>query len=481
MSKLIQQQQTNNTSSHAVVIGSSMAGLLAARVLVNHFDRVTVVERDRLPQKPELRPGVPQANQVHVLLTQGQRLLEELFPGLEAELSAAGAPSVNWTAECPFMGMWGWFPRLPSDLVTRTCSRAFLEWVVRRRLSAYSKLQFIDETQVSELLTDDNNSKVTGIKLRYRDVPEETELATDLIVDASGRNSSLPKWLEALGYPSPNKTTVNSFLGYSSRWYEIPESFQADWKALVIAAKPPLDRRGAVLYPVEGKRWVITVSGIGKDYPPTDEAGFLEFARSLRNPILYEAIKDAKPLSPVYGYRRTENLWRHYEKLPKMPECLVAIGDAVCAFNPVYGQGMTTAALGALTLEQCLKEQFKFSQNSLTGLTRRFQKQLARILETPWMMATGEDFRWETTEGGKPDRITKLMHRYMDQVMLRSLNDPEVYRKFVEVVHIVKPPSALFSPSIVVKVLAQTIKLLPNTASTDAKATIPPPLSIRRC
>ncbi|MDM9380181.1 FAD-dependent monooxygenase [Chlorogloeopsis sp. ULAP01] len=465
-------QQNLNNGSHALVIGSSMAGLLAARVLVNHFDRVTVVERDRLPQQPELRPGVPQANQVHVLLTQGQRLLEQLFPGLEAELAAAGAPKVNWTVDYPLLGIWGWFPRVDSDLVTHTCSRSLLEWLVRRRLSTYHNLQFLDETQVTGLLSDNSNSKVTGIKLRCRNLSEPTELTAHLIVDASGRNSSLPKWLADLGYPSPQETIINSFLGYGSRWYECPDTFQADWKVLTVMYKPPYEQRGGVIYPVEGKRWVITVAGIGRDYPPTDEAGFLEFVRSLRSPILYEAIKNAKPLSPVYGYRRTENLWRHYEQLPRMPEGLVALGDAVCSFNPIYGQGMTTATLGALTLEHCLKEQ------RLTNLTRCFHKQLARVLETPWMMATSEDFRWETTEGGKPDIITRLMHRYMDQVILQAVNDPKVYRKFAEVIHMVKPPSVLFAPDILVKVLAQIIKVQPNKVSNAGEVTTPPPQPI---
>ncbi len=219
MSQLVERQQAIANGSRALVIGSSMAGLLAARVLVDHFDNVTVVERDRLPQQPESRHGTPQANHVHVLLAQGERILEQMFPGLEAELITAGSPSFNLAADFAFLGVWGWLPRFHSNLSIHACSRLLLEWAVRRRLTAYSNLQFLPETQAIGLLTDNSNSQVTGIKLRSGDVSQENELTANLVIDASGRNSSLPKWLEALGYPSPCETIVNSFLGYSTRWY----------------------------------------------------------------------------------------------------------------------------------------------------------------------------------------------------------------------------------------------------------------------
>jgi flavin-dependent dehydrogenase len=320
MSTLIEQQKAIGSGSHALVIGSSIAGLVAARVLLNHFERVTVVERDHLPQAPEPRPGVPQASHVHVLLIQGQKILEQLFPGLEAELIAAGAPLVDWTADLPWLNVWGWASRFPSNLVSLTCSRSLLEWLVRRRLNTYPNLQFLQACQVKGLMANKSKSRVTGVKLHFRDEPHEAELAADLVVDASGRNSQMPKWLEALDYPPPSETVVNSFLGYSTRWYERPENFQADWKLLNVSYKLPHDQHGGVLYSVEKNRWVVTLVGIGRDYPPTDEAGFLEFVRNLRSPVIYEAIKDARPISPIYGYRRTENCWRHYEKLSRLPE-----------------------------------------------------------------------------------------------------------------------------------------------------------------
>ncbi len=457
MSTSIEQKQAIKNGKHALVIGGSIAGLLAARVLINHFERVTIVERDRLPDQPTPRQGVPQSSHVHVLLTQGQRILSQLFPGLADELTAAGAPTVDWIADWLTLGVWGWAPRFPSGLVGHACSRYLLEWMLYRRLAAYDNLQFLAATQVTELLTDSNKSTVTGVRLRNLEVTQSEELAADLVVDATGRNSSMPKWLVALGYQPPRETVINSFLGYASRWYQRPEGFQADWQGLTVMFKPPDHPGGGVLYPVEGNRWIITLAGIGRDYPPNDEAGFLSFARDLRSPVIYEAIKDAQPLSPVYSYRGTENRLYHYEQLSKLPSGVVVLGDAACAFNPVYGQGMTVAALGALTLDECLHQQLGGEKGSLKGLTQRFQKRLALVNANSWLMATGEDLRWPNTEGGQSDRMSRLMQRYIDRVLILSLDHREIYQTFGEVVHMLKDPTALFQAGILSQVLWQAM------------------------
>ena len=440
---------------HAVVIGGSMAGLLAARVLLNHFERVTVLERDRIPDHPNPRPGVPQGNHVHLLLTQGARILEQLFPGLGDELQAAGAPGVNWTRDVRWLTMWGWSHHYPSDLYTYPCSRPLLEWLVYRHLQAEANLTFLPSTQVVGLLANLQRTVVEGVDIKTGQNP--VQLKADLVVDASGRHSFLPRWLDQLGYATPPTTEINAFLGYSTRSYQIPAHWQAPWKVLLIQTKPPDHPRSAVLYPVEGNRWLVTLLGLGRDYPPTEEAEFLQYARSLRSQELYDAIKQAQPLSPIFSYRRTENCWHHYESLPRLPEQLVAVGDAVCAFNPFYAQGMTVAGLGALTLDQCLTEVFQNGQNYWTGFAKRFQKQLAQQLDIPWLMATSEDLRWPTTVGAKPHWQTRIMHRYMDQVTQLSLDRPDIYRTVVQVIHMVKSPRALFHPQILLSLISQML------------------------
>ena len=441
-----------NSPARAIVIGGSMAGLLAARVLLDRFAEVTLIEKDDVTELLKARPGVVQSQHVHVFLTQGQRLLEQLFPGLAQELSAAGAPTVEWTADWLMLGTSKWNPRYPSDLSGRTCSRTLLEGLIRQRLSAYPNLTILTGCQVKGLLNTKDPTRVTGVKLHWHS-PTATavdSLNAALVVDASGRNSALPDYLVQMGCEAPPETTINAFLGYASRWYQRPENLEVDWQGITISAVEGVSSRGGVLYPIEGDRWIVTLGGVGRDYPPTDEAGFLEFARSLRVPILYDLLKDTQPLSPIYSYRRTENRWRHYEQLKSLPDGIVGIGDAVCTFNPVYGQGMTTAALGAIALDRCLQQAHP---TTLNGFPLRFHRQLARILQAPWLMATGEDSRWSTTEGAKPKWSDRFVQKYLDRVSLLMQDSPVVSKVFAEVVHMVKPPTALFAPNILLQVL----------------------------
>lgn len=446
---------TNNTITNsparAIVIGGSIAGLLAARVLLDRFAEVILIEKDDVTEPLKARLGVVQSQHVHVLLTQGQRLLEQLFPGLAQELSEAGAPTVEWTADWLMFGISKWNPRYPSDLSGRTCSRTLLEGLIRQRLSAYPNLTVLTGCQVKGLLNTTDPTRVTGVKLHWHS-PTATgvdSLNAALVVDASGRNSNLPDYLVQIGCEAPPETTINAFLGYASRWYQRLENLEVDWQGITISAVEGVNSRGGVLYPIEGDRWIVTLGGVGRDYPPTDEAGFLEFARSLRVPMLYDLLKDAQPLSPIYSYRRTENRWRHYERLKSLPDGIVAIGDAVCTFNPVYGQGMTTAALGAFALDRCLQQ----ASTSLNGFPRRFHRQLARILQAPWLMATGEDSRWSTTEGAKPRWSDQVVQKYVERVLLLMQDSPALSKAFTEVVHMVKPPTALFAPNILLQVL----------------------------
>ena len=457
MSKFQKRQQAISNGTHALVIGSGIAGLLAARVLLNHFASVTVVERDSLSKQPGARPGVPQTLHSHGLLKQGSSILEQLFPGLEAELVAAGAILSDEIADTLAFFQQEAFLRFPSDLIVPSCSRSLLEWSIRRRLLKCDNLQILDTTQVKKLLTDETNSKITGLQLLDRDTLQLGELTADLVVDASGRQSQTPKWLEELGYQAPSETKVNAHLGYTTRWYEPPKPLDVDWKTLLVMPKPPSDPRCGVLASMEGNRWVVSLYGFNQDYPPTDDQGFLEFARSLSNPAIYKAIKDAKPISPIYSFRNTENRLRHYEKL-QLPEGFVVVGDAVFAFNPYYGQGMTAAAIGAIELERCLEQQFR-SRTDLTGLSKRFQKQLARSLQAAWKTATNRDQAWlspvDVTTDQKLNWIERLSQQYWQEVEALLKRCPESYRSLMEVYHMVKTPNVMLGLKIASNVAKQ--------------------------
>lgn len=444
---------------HAVVIGGSIAGLTAARILADYFDQVTLLERDHYPEQAEFRSGVPQSRHLHLLLMRGRALLERLFPGIGADFAAAGANDIDLVGDALWLMPGGWLPRARSDFHTFMATRPVFDTVVRRRLAALGNISVRERVEVTSLLSSPDRSRVTGVRLRQRGGEgDESTLDADLVVDCSGRGSRQPAWLEELGYRQPSDTTINSFVGYATRIYAMPEGWNADWKAMFFMSKPPLDPRGGGLFPVEGRRWVVTLAGAAKQYPPTDEEGFMAFARSLRSPLIADAIAQAEPLTPIHGYQRTENRLRHYEKLGRLPEQLVAIGDAVCAFNPVYGQGITTAVLGALVLERCLRAQ---PDPSRPGWAARFYRRLAASNSPVWLMSTGEDFRYPTTEGGSRTPLTRALHWYLDQVTAASSEEFGVARGLMEVVHLLKPPASLFSPPIAARVLRHTLRRQP--------------------
>jgi 2-polyprenyl-6-methoxyphenol hydroxylase-like FAD-dependent oxidoreductase len=443
----------------AVVIGSGMAGLTAARVLAEYFPRVTIVERDTLPATATFRPGVPQSRHVHALFVQGRLLLDRLFPGLGQELMAAGAIPLEWPADILWHNPAGWGGRFRSGLVTYSCSRELLECSIRRRLEAHPKISVLEGYGVVGLSADAGRTRIDGVCLRPRGqqaepADDERVLRGRLVVDASGRESRAPTWLADLGLPGPSETVVNSFLGYATRYYARPPGAASSWKGIVVQRQHPHGTRSGVLMPLEDDRWIVTLAGAARDYPPHDAEGFLQFARSLNHPIIYEQVRDLTPVSPGWSYRRTENRLRHYDQLPRRAEGFIVLGDAACAFNPVYGQGMTVAALGARTLARCLKQQHTLATNGdLSGLAKRFQVALARTLTLPWLMATGEDFRYPVTQGPRPGRMSRLSHWYFDRLIATAVSDAVVHRTFLEVIHLVRSPLALVDPSIVLRVL----------------------------
>ncbi|MDZ4763230.1 MAG: 2-polyprenyl-6-methoxyphenol hydroxylase-like oxidoreductase [Chloroflexota bacterium] len=427
---------------HAIVIGGSMAGVLAARALTDHFARVTLIERDTLPDESAHRGGVPQARHTHGLLARGLRILEAYFPGFERELAESGAVRVHWMRDTIQLIPTGWTPRFDSGIVTYACSRAHLDGLIRRRVRALPNLTIMGGWNVGGLVLE--GERVVGVQIapRPHTLGDAGELRADLIVDASGRGSHAPDWLQAHGYAAPTETRVDAKLGYSTRVYTLPPDFQPDWNAILMMTTPTLPR-GGVFQAIEGGQWMLTMAGTNGDLPPTDEAGLLAFARSIPAPPLHDALDRATPISPIYGYQRTGNLMRHYERLARFPAGVVVLGDAVCAFNPVYGQGMTAAALGAQTLGRWL------ARDGVDG--RAFQVALAKSNAPAWQMAINEDWRYANTAGDYPGAIVKRLNGYVDWLFDAAPDVPEVTQTFLQVMHLVTPSAALFKPSLVWK------------------------------
>lgn len=453
--------QTSVPYRQAVVVGASIAGLVTARILANHVDRVVVIERDRFPDSDGPRNGTPQGHHAHILLARGRQLLDELFPGLQAELAAAGAPLMDFTGDVAQLAPVGWLVRTPSGLTTYAASRPLLESRLRARVLAEPRITIREGYDVAGLLAD-HNRQVIGVRVRARDAEAGQHIADEnvyaaLVVDASGRSSRAPDWLRELGYPRPTETVVNSHLGYASATFTPSAGFQPLWKGMYVQPAPPTDKRGGVIWPIEGGRWVVTLLGMGRDYPPTDEAAFMAFAQSLRTPLFYEALQQAQRVSPITGFRATENRLRHYERVASWPDGFAVLGDAVSAFNPVYGQGMTVATMSAVLLDRCLDMQRRRSgDNTLAGVSRHFQQQLARSNATAWTLATGPDLRAPDTEGTPPSWLDRVMYRYLDRIFVQATHDAEVVRRLFHVLHLSTSPKALFHPCMVAVALRNT-------------------------
>ncbi|WP_344963822.1 FAD-dependent oxidoreductase [Streptomyces thioluteus] len=384
---------------HAVVIGSGLAGLTAAQALVDHMDRVTVVERDRLPRGPLRRRGVPQARHAHHLMPPGRRGLEQLFPGITRELHAAGMVDVRVPQDTLLLGPGGWIPRFESDLAMTTGSRDVLDAVVRDRLRADPKVTFLQEHEAVGLRAGRHDT-VTGLWVRGRDrgAPdgwgERRLLEAEFVVDASGDASRAPRWLEELGYGTPPESVSGTGTGCASALFAPPVGHVADWTYLRLSASPGSPREG-VLSPVAGGKWMVSIAGSpGPQGLPADHAGFLRAAGELRHPLLREVLEGAAPLGPVYRSRLAGNRWRHYERMRRWPDQFLVIGDALATFTPSYGQGMSVAVHCALLLDSLLR-----SHGSPVGVTYRLRQGLARQVAVAWRTATTADLAFPLGRG----------------------------------------------------------------------------------
>ncbi|MFI6002943.1 FAD-dependent oxidoreductase [Streptomyces sp. NPDC051366] len=442
---------------HAVVLGAGLAGLLAARALAQRFARVTVVERDELPDTgPAFRPGVPQSRHVHVLWSRGLELMEELLPGVTRELLAAGAALMESPRDFLWLSSADWFHRVPGSRIL-VGSRELIDWTVRREVLRDERIRVRAGSTATGLVAGPDGRSVAGVRLR-----EGGPLPARFVVDATGRTSRAPAWLAALGHPAPATTRYDSRLGYSSRYYEVPPDPARRWQGMYVQGRPD-SPRGGVLVPLDDGRWLATLIGNGEHAPPTGDEEFLEYTRTLRTPALYDALRDAKPLSLPTGFRSTANEWRHYERLDRWPAGFVVLGDAACRFNPVYGHGMTVAALAADALAGAIRG---LAPREIAAAARRIQRRTATAADVAWQIATSEDMRYPETEGPPPDRATKVLQAYMSRVIVGANADPEISRPFFGVLSLSASPNTLLSPGTVIRVLSKwRLPTAPETAA----------------
>jgi 2-polyprenyl-6-methoxyphenol hydroxylase-like FAD-dependent oxidoreductase len=447
-----------------------MSGLLSARVLSEHFEQVLILERDPLPQGPEAHKGTPQARHVHAMLEAGMRVLDDLFPALVEEMLREGVERIDMGRDTAWHHYGAWKPRYTSGYETILCTRSFLEWKVRERVVGLPNVELRQESAVDGLLTDATRTRVTGVKVKG-----ET-LEADLVVDATGRGSRAPRWLEELGYGRPEEEQVGVGVGYASRFYERPETPPpGDWKSMALYARAPESWRSGFISNVEGGRWIVSLSGYFGDHPPTDEAGFLEYARSLSTPHLYEAIRTAKPLTQPVTHAIPTSRWLHFERMRRFPDGFMLLGDSVCAINPVYGQGMTLISLGARLLGECLAAQARATPGNRQGLAWSFQKKLAGHIGLSWFLATTMDLRYPQTQGKRPFGLGLLQWSVSNLVDLTSLNQ-QACDEFYRVLHFRGGMEVLFQPKLALALLSYSLKSLFVPLERRANVDRMPPL-----
>ncbi|MFI5693776.1 FAD-dependent oxidoreductase [Kribbella sp. NPDC051586] len=436
-----------------------MAGLLVARVLAEHFERVTIVERDHLsgewagdpvadPREREVRRGVPQGRHPHGMLTAGLDVVEQLFPGATDELIAAGVPSGDVLGNVRFCTNGHRLRQVPIGMTALSFSRPYLENYVRAKVLAMPGIELRASTDIVGIDADPETKRVIGAFVQRRDAAGLEGVPADLVVDATGRGSRTPRWLTELDYGRPPEEKVQLDLAYVSRHYEVdPEALEGDI-AIVIGPSAVAPRGGAVMLQEAG-RAVVTLFGILGDHAPLDDPGYRAYARGLPLPYVADVIERSKPLDDPVKFRYPASVRHRYDLLQRFPKGLVVVGDAMCSFNPMYGQGMSVAAVQALRLGEALQRDGVDGFDAL-----RFFRAVRPVIDIPWQIAVGGDTALPGVDGPRDTR-TRLVNRYLDRLYATAEHDEVVSVAFSRVTNLLDPPTALLRPAIAARVLGR--------------------------
>ena len=445
---------SHSAATRAVVLGASMAGLLAARVLSERFSEVVVLERDELPAVPAPRKGTPHAVHPHGLLARGREVLEQLFPGFTETLVARGALLGDLQRDADFFANAQRFADGTAGHIGLCASRLAIEHELRCRVLALPNVRLIDGVDVHEPVFDRTHSRVKAARYAAREGDTRLrELSADLTVDCTGRATRASQWLAGWGFEAPAEEQVDIGICYASAYFErsgAMEFGRGVGKSVVIcAATPGLPRPGVLIAQEPDAsgtaRWVVAVGGYAGDHPTATIEGMRQRALELGSADITRVTHDGRMLGPVQRYVYPHSLRRRYERLGRFPGGLLLLGDSMTTFNPIFGQGMSVAACEALSLQTELAR-------GDAGLARRYFKAVARVIDTPWQLAVGGDLAIATVPGPRPLPL-KIINAYVARVQRAARHDPVVGLAFLRVAHLLAAPPSLFAPRIFWRVM----------------------------
>jgi 2-polyprenyl-6-methoxyphenol hydroxylase-like FAD-dependent oxidoreductase len=437
----------------AVVIGAGISGLVAAQALADHFERVVVLERDKL-EGAEPRAGVPQGKHPHGLLAGGVIALNELFPGFTHSALQAGAHAVDVGAdvrtELPGVPP---FPRTTLDMHIVALSRPQVEFVTRTRLEERGNVSLFDGCRHVAILGEPDGRAVTAVSYENREGERQT-LPAELVVDASGRGAPMIDFLKSVGLPEPEETVIGVDINYATALYDVPADATPDFKAsMTLAQAPEKSRCGYTMLREDGLWFVLLVSR-GADKAPADEDAFVAFSQDLSTMTAHEIINSGKRRGEISRYSFPESRRRHLGRMPAFPRGLIPLGDSVCRLNPIYGHGMAVAAKEAVVLRDVLAAHAS-NEDPLDGIGRDYLERIESIIDDPWAMSAVPDLAYPDTRGQRPENLRQMLE-YQFALCNAATRDPALRRLFVEVMHLIKPASAINSPEVMEKVKALT-------------------------
>ncbi|MEU3648854.1 FAD-dependent monooxygenase [Lentzea sp. NPDC034063] len=422
----------------AIIIGAGIAGLATARVLSDHVDEVRILERDRLPQRRVPRPSVPQGRHAHALLEVGERLLDTWFPGLTAELEAGGAVTLNAAA---LLGHQSRGRRVLADpgSFSLSTSRPLLEGTIRALLTSQRDAVSVgDETAVDGLLVEDG--RVTGVEVdgvRHR---------ADLVVACTGRHTRFLDQLAEKGFSAPPMSEVD--IGVTCGTCVVsrrPDDFRG---ALAVAVDDPVaGHRIGMMVPAEGNLWIVSLASSHSEEPSAEPSAFEAFARSMPLPLIAEVLARGEVVTPVMTYRMPVSRRRHVERLTRPPAGFLVLGDAVCSFNPLHAQGVSSAALQAQALGNAVARHGPSS----AALPRDFYRRVARIIDVPWRIAAQEEAA--VGDGASEPAGTDLLDRYLGRALRAGRTCVPVARQALRVRQLRASPATLMTPAMILRVL----------------------------